>query len=101
MRDNLVEGLKSFWKGTDEVISFSNKKRTEAYIWQAIDDEDTEFLADALLRLAQRNKAIAAAVRGVANASHLLRTGAILMPRFLQTVQFYSDNGGLMIGGGK
>lgn len=101
LRENVIEGMKAFWQGTDQVISFSNKNKREAYIWQSIDDEDTGFLADRLLMMATRNKAIAAGVRGVAASSALLRTGAILLPRFMQTVQFYSDNGGLYIGGFK
>ncbi len=101
LRDNLIEGLKAFWGGLDNVISYTNRKRTEAYIWQTIDDEDTAFLADAILNIARKNKAAAAAVRGIARASNSLRTGAILMPRFMQMVQFYADNGGLVIGGTK
>jgi hypothetical protein len=99
LRGNLTEGLKAFWVGTDQVISFTNKAKAEAYIWQDIDDDDTAFLAEGILRMAMRHKAAAAAVRGIAQSSYMLRTGAILLPRFIQTVQFYATNGGLMLGG--
>jgi hypothetical protein len=99
LRDNLIEGLTSFWTGCDDMITLTNKQHTEAYIWQTIDAEDTGFLADGMLRVAMKNKAAAAAVRGIAMSSNMLRTGTILMPRFMQSVQFYSANGGLFIGG--
>lgn len=83
----------------DNLITLSNRKHVEAYIWQTIDDDDTGFLVDGILAIAQKNKAAAAAVRGIAQSSRLLRTGAILLPRFMQSVQFYANNGGLYIGG--
>lgn len=99
LRPNLVEGLTSFWEGADQLITYTNKEHAEAYIWQSIDEEETEFLADGIILIALRNKAAAAAVRGIANSSRLLRTGAILLPRFVQSVQFYSQHGGLVLGG--
>jgi hypothetical protein len=99
LRDNLIEGVTAFWQGCDNVITYTNRKHTEAYIWQTIDEEDTAFLVDAILNIATKNKVVAAAVRGIARTSRMLRAGAIMMPRFMQTVQFYADNGGFYLGG--
>lgn len=94
---NLVESLKQFWSGADKLISISNKAREEAYIWQTIPDDDTEFLARGMIRIGMVNQAAAWAVRGISNAHTLLRAGLILAPRFVQSVQFYAANGGLWI----
>lgn len=80
-------------------ITATNKRHTEAYIWQTIDDEDTAYLVDNLLRLGMRQKAVAAAVRGIARANVMLNVGAIMMPRFVQMVEFYASNGGIVLGG--
>ncbi len=98
LRENFVEGLKAFWESADNVITFTNRKHSEAYIWQTIDEEDTGFLADVLLAMGLRNRAVAAAVRGIVQARASLRVGSILLPRFVQTVNFYAENGGLVIG---
>ena len=94
---NLTEGLKAVWRGLDEGIGFTNKAKHEAYIWQAIDDEDTRYLAGGMVNIGMKVPAAAWAVRGMANASHQLRVGLILGPKFIETWQFYSTFGGFKL----
>lgn len=95
----MVNALKKFWQGTDDFISATNRQKAEAIIWQLIDDEDTEYLVDRLLGAGMVSRPVAAAVRGIARSYHLLNTGMILLPRFMASVQFYSQHGGFSLGG--
>lgn len=99
LRDNLISGLESVWKGMDELITFTNKLKADAYIWQLTPTADTEYIVDTMLTIAQRVPAAAAAVRALAQVSHQLRIGMILMPKFMHMWQFYATNGGFAIGG--
>jgi transcriptional regulator with XRE-family HTH domain len=100
IRQDLMDGLEAIERGTDTVISNTNKEKAPAVIWQSIDDEDNGFLADQLISMGMRYKPVAWAARGIAHSSRLLRAGMILFPRFWETVQFYADNGGVVVPGG-
>jgi len=97
LETNLITALHAIFMGADQIISMTNQRKSDAYIWQGIDDEDCRFLVSGLLRVAQKSPAAAWAVRGISETSTMLRTGMILLPRFMQTVQFYAENGGLVL----
>lgn len=97
LREPLFEALRTIFEGSDNLISKTNARKVEAYIWQEIDDEDTYFLVDALIRSGARVPVVGTAVRTVTHAHKLLRAGVILMPRFIATVKHYSDNGGFVL----
>ncbi len=97
LRENLIMGLESLWRGADELITATNKAGQEAFIWQTIDREDNEYLADGMLRIAKKVPAAAYAIRAMSNASAHLRTGTILLPRFIETWRFYSQMGGFKL----
>lgn len=97
LKENLIEALESCWQGADEIISQTNKLKAEAVIWRLIDREDTEFLANGILRVARKVPAAAFAVRKISEASKLFRAGVIVAPRFIDTVRFYAAHGGFVI----
>jgi len=93
----VIYGLESLERGLDDLITNTNKQHAEAAIWSTIDREDNEFLADALLRAATKDPAVAWAVRGIAESSAWLRAGIITVPRFFDMLRFYKEHGGLAL----
>lgn len=97
LRDNLVIGLQAIFTGIDTLITQTNARKNVAYIWSGIDEEDCIVLANVLLNAGMKTEAVAWAVRGIVDAHEKYQIGAILLPRFLATVQFYADNGGMKL----
>lgn len=97
IREEVIFGLEQLERGIDEIISHTNKAQAEAAIWSTIDREDNEFLADALLNAALKDPAVAWAVRGIVHANAMLRAGIITLPRFVETVRFYREHGGIAL----
>lgn len=94
MRASLIEALRTVWKNADDLITRTNRQKAEAWIWQSIDDEDTAFLADGILAAGMRMPVAAYAVRKISESWGYYRAGVILLPRFVQSVQFYGAHGG-------
>jgi hypothetical protein len=57
-------------------------------------DEDRVFLVELAMQAGMRVPVAAAAVRALANSAYQLRLGTILIPRFMDTWQFYAAHGG-------
>lgn len=93
IRENVIFGLEQLEQGMDDIITNTNKQHLEAQIWSTIDREDNEFLAEALLRAAMKDPAVAQAVRAIAESSAWLKAGLITVPRFFETVRFYRQYG--------
>ena len=87
----------------DKLISNTNRARTRLsaeagnLIWSSLEDDEIETLVDALLIIGTKQRHVALAIREVARAWKLVEVGLILMPRFLATMQFYAQNGGLAL----
>lgn len=98
-------GLREFEKGLDGIITATNANGVEAIIWQTIDDEDNSFLADLMVQAGMRIPIAAAVVRTLANSAWQFRLAGIAGPRFMQTWNHYTTNGGpgfhLFPGGGR
>lgn len=82
-------------EGFDKAITLSNKRHAEAQIWSIINDDDNAFLVDLMVQAGMRVPAAAYAIRALANSAWQLRLGSILLPRFMETWQFYATMGGL------
>lgn len=94
-------GLVEFEKGADGVIGFTSKGH-EAWIWQGIDNEDNQFLADLMVQAGMRIPAAAYVVRMLANSAWQFKMAGIMGPRFLQTWHHYAMYGfgfAMMAGG--
>lgn len=97
-----VKALLEFvFRHMDKGISISNRNKTEAHIWSAIDDEDINIIAEHLVEMGKASKIVATAVRRMTNSYRLLQIGLITLPKFIQTFQFYQSNGGFALMGGK
>lgn len=96
-KEELVLILQDYFRYADEVISRTNRARQECVVWQSADLRDLGLLADAMLRMAMRSGKAAQAVRGMIVLRGYVAVGVVLGPRFLATVQFYADNGGIGI----
>lgn len=94
IKENLIIGLEEFEKGLDGAITHTNKRGAEAFIWQTIDAKDNGFLADLMIQAGMRIPAAAAVVRALANSAWELRLAGIVGPRFMQTWEHYTTNGG-------
>lgn len=89
------EALRTIFQMADRVISMTNKEQAEAWIWQSIDKAERDIIATHLIELGQKSKVIAEGVRRITAAHRLLQIGLITGPRFLMTVQHYSEHGGI------
>lgn len=97
-----VKALLEFvFRHMDKGISISNRNKAQAHIWSAIDNEDIEIIASHLVEMGKASKIVATAVRRMTNSYRLLQIGLITLPKFIQTYQFYAENGGFALTGGK
>jgi hypothetical protein len=95
IRENLLIGLQTLEKNLDDIITHTNRQVAEAQIWGTIDDEDNAFLVDLMIQAGMRVPAAGQVVRYLANAAWQYRLGMMLVPRFVQTWNFYLDHGGI------
>lgn len=103
LRPFLLDAVRGYSDELDNWISRTNRAKTQIapehdnLIWSDLEDREIETLVDGMLIVGQRNKQAAAAVRGIARTWRMVEAGLILGPRFLKTVRFYADNGGLAL----
>lgn len=93
--------LEFVFRHMDKGISISNRNRTQASIWSAIDSEDITIISEHLVEMGKSSKVVATAVRRMTNSYRMLQIGLITLPKFVQTFQFYQSNGGFALVGGK
>jgi hypothetical protein len=95
--------LEFVFRHMDKGITVSNRNRAQAAIWSNIDGEDIDIIASHLVEMGKASKVVATAVRRMTNSYRLLQIGLITLPKFIQTYQFYAENGGFALGlkGGK
>jgi hypothetical protein len=93
-----VRGWLDFiFRQMDKFISATNRDRAEAEIWQEIDAEDIDIIANHLVDMAKASRIVATAVRRISNSFRMLQIGLITAPKFIQTAQFYSQHGGFTL----
>lgn len=97
LRAGLVKFIQAMGEYADEGIEFSNKRRAKPEIWGNLDDEEAGLMADLLIARGLRSAMAAQTVRNMARAWQYFAVGAILLPRFKQTVRFYAENGGFAL----
>lgn len=103
LRPFLIDAVRGYSDELDNWISRTNRAKTQIapehdnLIWSDLEDREVETLVDGMLIIGQRNKQAAAAVRGIARTWRMVEAGLILGPRFIKTLRFYADNGGLAL----
>ena len=103
LRPILIEALTTYSEEADRVISRTNRAHTELseeagnLIWSTLEPQEIETLVDGMLIIGQKQGHVAYAIRETARLYKLLEVGLILVPRFLATLQFYAQNGGLAL----
>lgn len=97
MRGPLINALGELCDRIDDIMTHTNRNGAQADCWGTISADELAILADVLLAVAQRSGRAAFAVRGIVSAARYLEVGLILGPRFVATVQFYAQNGGIGI----
>lgn len=103
LRPILIKALTTYSEEADRVISRTNRAHTELseeagnLIWSSLEPQEIETLVDGMLIIGQKQGHVAYAIRETARLYKLLEVGLILVPRFLATLQFYAQNGGLAL----
>lgn len=101
LRPNLIAALRDYLTWTDEAIWLTGRKTrkqqqpAEWAIWSDMDDEEITTVVDGWLGIGQRSAVAAASVRNVVSFWKQIQVAVIIGPRFLKTVRFYAENGGL------
>lgn len=93
IKAQMVTAIVLYCDGMDWFLSHSNNAHKEAIIW-AIDEDDAEILAEAIISAGKKSAPVAVAIRSVGKLSGFVEIGKITLPRFFQTAQFYAQNGG-------
>ena len=94
MRDKLRAMLESLWELADKGLTLTALlDGEEAFIWRAIDDDDTAFLADRILAKGRENPYVGAQVRAVIDHWQDARMTMILGPRLLESAGWYQARG--------
>lgn len=103
MRPMLVEIVTGYTEYADTLISNTNRNRTKLteeagnLIWSDLDEDEIYTLVDGMLIIGRRQRHVAQAIREIARAYYALQAGIILLPRFMKTLRFYADNGGIAL----
>lgn len=79
-------------------LTHANRAGAESAVW-AFDDEDAEKLAEVWLSRARKSAAAAASVRYVLNQWAYVQVAMLLGGRFIETITFVTENGGLVAPG--
>lgn len=79
-------------------LTHANRAGAESAVW-AFDDEEAAKLADVWLSRARKSAAAAASVRYVLNQWAYVQVAMLLGGRFIETVTFVAENGGLVAPG--
>ncbi len=96
LRGRVVQALQVLFAGVDWLVSQTNGEHRDCEIW-ALDEEEAQTLADAWLTVAATNVAFAVGARVAAELADRYQVGAILLPRFVRTWQFYARHGGMVL----
>lgn len=101
IRPFLIEAITGYSDYADDLISRTNRNRVvltgDNAIWSSLTALEIATLADGILVIGKRVPHVAVAVREVAKTWHMVQAGIILVPRFLATMRFYADNGGIAL----
>lgn len=93
-REQMVAMLVSLWELADKGLTLTALlDGEEAFIWRAIDDTDTAFLADRILAKGRANPFVGAQVRAVMDHWHDARMTMILGPKLLESAGWYQARG--------
>lgn len=93
LRDKLTMAYIHLFRGADDIIRVTNGSHEFFPIWSGIDDSDISILVNARLAAAQKSAREAKVVLTIIHAWERMITLFILMPRFWQTYQVYSEFG--------
>lgn len=93
LRDKLISLLVSLWELADKGLTLTAFDGEEAFIWRAIDDDDTAFLADRILAKGRENPYVGAQVRMLIDHWADARMVAILGPKVLETAGWHQAHG--------
>lgn len=99
LREDLCGVLKIVFEWMDDAISFTNRDKAKAEIWTAIDYEDMQKLADALIAIGKKNASTAVAIRGMVQSYLYMEAGIITSRRVYETFMFYREHHGFTIPG--
>ncbi|WP_067936751.1 hypothetical protein [Alicyclobacillus kakegawensis] len=99
LKPHLLQALKILFRGLDQGITMTNKDQAQAWIWQSIDDQEVEKIADHLLQLGVASKVAATAIRKMTRTYRALDVGIITVPRAVMTLRFYAEHGGFVLPG--
>ena len=95
-RGQLIEMLIKLWELADKGLTLTAAEALdgeEAWIWRAIDDVDTAFIADQVLAKGRANPYVGAQVRAVVDHWKDARMAAILGPKLLESAGWYQAHG--------
>ncbi len=97
LRGELVKSYLLMADSADDLLTHTNRRKTEAQIWSTMDEEDAGILADLAIAHGLRSALAAQAVRGMVRTSNYVRAGVIVGPRIWKSFVFYAQNGGFTI----
>lgn len=93
MREEYTQARRAMFDLMDDGIKFTSGGHQEPDIWKTIDDGDIKLLVDAKLARAQHSVRAATEVRRTLDWYQRIAEYTIIVPRVIQTVQYYSDHG--------
>lgn len=97
LRPTLISALTRLWELLDAGITHTNVRHAEAVIWQNTTDEQTEKMADLLLKRAQRSIGAAIMVRALNDAYDRYEVYMVLGMNSYRSIQHYILNGGFTV----
>lgn len=93
--DGLKASIKVILSYADLSISYTNKEKygQPVTIWANVTDEELNILASAIIEAGYGSKIAATAVRRTVQNHRLLVMGQMSIPKFIQTITYYKENG--------
>ena len=93
----LAEALHQVTAAMDDIITYTNKERATALIWQRMTDAEYLLIAQWIVKAATKSKAVATAIHKVKVVSKQLQLFKMLGVKVTLTWIFYGLHGGVSL----
>ena len=92
-REAMIRSVELYAEHADDAIPLFSRTHKDCQIWSTITTDEATVVADFLIDWARQWAVAAQVVRGIVRTHTYVEFGMITVPRFLQTVRYYIENG--------